>query len=154
MCFTVHFTSPTATKSHIEKGFSTNREKEEKKSCKIFCNAKAIAIPQIHKLASRGVISMPRFVNTRSKAVIQITIFTVNLTIFLVISEDLVSLDQISLVIKRVKKLDKRLLDRKTINTINDTLITAAIVSSMCKSCKAIYTLITANIYHGTSSKV
>jgi hypothetical protein len=53
--FTVPEKFHTSIKSQITKGFANNIEKDENKSDKIFCNAKATAIDATHRLATNGV---------------------------------------------------------------------------------------------------
>jgi|GEM_PF-2142406 len=123
ICFTVHFISEITTKSPIEKGLSRNIENEAKTSCKIFCRAKATATHPIHKLANKGVISIPKFIKISKTAVIRMMTFIVSLTTFFVISKDFSSFPLLNFVISAIKKVLKTLLAQKTINTINaDTI--------------------------------
>jgi hypothetical protein len=95
-------------------------ENEAKISCKIFCNANAIAIQPIPKLASRGAISTHKFIKTNKTAIIHITILIINLTIFFVISIDFSSAPPLSLVISTVKNVLNTLLAQKTIKITNN----------------------------------
>lgn len=75
---TVHALSPIAIKSPTLKGFDVRIEKEAKRSLKTFCKAKAIAIPQIPKLANNGVIFTPILSNNNNHHIIHIITLAIN----------------------------------------------------------------------------
>ena len=65
-------------KSQITNIFENKIEKDAKRSAKIFCNAKAIAIEATHKLATNGVkLTQILLKNTRIHNA-QTTIFTIS----------------------------------------------------------------------------
>jgi len=76
--FTIPLNSPNSTKSQILNGFEISIENDENKSLSMFCNANAIAIQPIHRLAISGVISTQIFIRMRRIHIIQISIFASN----------------------------------------------------------------------------
>jgi len=79
ICLTFHLSDHIAIKSHILNGLSIYIKTVAKTFSNIFLEAKAIAKPQIHKLAKRGVISTHILARKISHQINHIQIFHINI---------------------------------------------------------------------------
>ena len=79
---TAHHLSQIVTQSPTLNGLDVSIENDANKSDNIFCKAKAIAIPQIHKLAIKGDTSIPRFTNNNNNHITHTITFTASCIAF------------------------------------------------------------------------